>query len=466
MKDVLFGFVEIEGSEYPFCFRNDDFVLQVIPPDYNTCKKDTIASFEMFGQSGNSEWIDHNRFYGITSENRRVCFDVIAISRLHNGFRDYIVEWYTIYNIENELNVIDGLILYGGDLNYYYPAERILTTDISVNDNGSLDWMSIMARPMEPLDCGKYRITRNVDAEIKVNSYATMRSANFDNPFSATSNMTICFSKSLTIDSALLAIRHIELFLKYACYRRNISFSDIKMFMLDSEGKKDPFGFIYFRHRFEEDKHPRIRQRIIPYSFWRDRMGKMLTQIKNGKLEFSHLCNSIEDQKHYPISRIILVFTAFEREYRNIYGSNCLRSEEYLAAKKDVVNHLVSFSSQYSGKKKKYIRNFAKGIENSDDSYSDRVRFALNECKEIMEPFILRKYGQYSEETLHDISVRTGNMRNSLAHSKLDLQLEQISLKDVRIIEILTYAIRLKLIEKDSSVVRKAIARLFGEIVV
>ena len=56
-----------------------------------------------------------------------------------------------------------------------------------------------------------------------------------------------------------------------------------------------------------------------------------------------------------------------------------------------------------------------------------------------------------------------GDFRNGIAHSRLDLHFEAIHLSDIKIVEELLYAIRLKKIGLQTSEIQKAISDLFLE---
>ena len=88
------------------------------------------------------------------------------------------------------------------------------------------------------------------------------------------------------------------------------------------------------------------------------------------------------------------------------------------------------------------------------------------DCEEIMEPFLEKWYvGDYAGN-IFNLSARMGEFRNGIAHSRLDLRYEAIHLSDVRIVEELLYAMRLKKIGLQTSQIQKAISDLFVERIV
>ena len=85
------------------------------------------------------------------------------------------------------------------------------------------------------------------------------------------------------------------------------------------------------------------------------------------------------------------------------------------------------------------------------------------ECQVIMEPFIKSKYDGALDVTIEEICNRMNTVRNGIAHSRLDLNLEAVHLSDLKIIEELLYAMRLQYLRVDTKSIQIGIRRLFGE---
>ena len=84
-----------------------------------------------------------------------------------------------------------------------------------------------------------------------------------------------------------------------------------------------------------------------------------------------------------------------------------------------------------------------------------------------MEVFTVRKYGTSPkpyEKLAEEISRRVGELRNNLAHDKLDWSFEAIQISDIKVVEELLYAIRLKQIGLERDKIQKAMKKLFQEI--
>ena len=194
-----------------------------------------------------------------------------------------------------------------------------------------------------------------------------------------------------------------------------------------------------------------------------EKSAKLFTEIKNNTFGFQHVCDSIDDMRHFPTSRIIMILAAFEREYRNIYGQDSGRSDEYLKVKSEVVSLIDGYLNSKQGNRRKYEKQLKKYVENRDSSFEDNIKYALADCEEILTSFVTSKYPGSYMDIIDGISSRMGEVRNGIAHSRLDLHFDAIHLADIRVIEELIYAIRLKNISVSPLDCKKAINRLFAE---
>ena len=463
----LIGYLKHDEIDYPFEFDEETFSLMLFPPTIEIWSH-TSSLFNLLSgwkdSSRKHEWIGVQQLHGITSERNKIIFEVSEARSNYNGFYSYSVHWYFYYSAELDPNRIDGFKILGEEINFFFPPKKVLNPEILFFENQmTVKKLSLTATNQITESCGKYRIAPHVDATIDVSAYATMNFHSLGSPMDATSILVTSFSQPVNLEVLKMAYNNLMCFLKYITYRTNIGIYTAEVFYLNHQGQKDYQGLLVFKRQNELETNKTASDQIIKYDVLKSRTGKLFTCIKQEKFSFQHLCESIDSTHHYPVSRIIMVFSAFEREFRNIYGQDFDRSPEYISAKKDVVDLIDNYLRTTQGKKRSYIKQLRKYVENRDSSFETNIKKALLDCEKIMTPFLKKRYIGSYPEMVHNLSARMGDFRNGIAHSRLDLHFEAIHLSDIKIVEELLYAIRLKKIGLQTSEIQKAISDLFLE---
>ena len=157
-----------------------------------------------------------------------------------------------------------------------------------------------------------------------------------------------------------------------------------------------------------------------------------------------------------------MILATFEREYRNIYGYDVRRSVDYKCIKQNVIQNIETYAKNLSGKNKKYAKSIAKRIRDYDVSYGDNVKFAFEDCNEIMEVFIKKCFDGSYEDIVEGISESVNKLRNGIAHSRLDMEVEPRHVTDIKLMEEMLYVIRFKKLGIEVPVIQKVINELFG----
>lgn len=463
----LIGFVEYEGTNYPFEFDEDTFSLRLFPPTEEIWNQDSTISNIFSGLNTDlrkHEWIGTQRLQGVTSERNNIIFEVLEHKGNQNGFYTFSVNWYFYYSAKLDPNRIDGFKVSGEEVNYFFPPQKVLKPDIKFNEGKqTLQQISVTANNELIESCGKYRAAKNTDANVTVETYATMHFNSFINPIDAKSIFVTTFSQPVNLDVLITSYQNTLLLFMYICYRSNISLQSVDVFSFNKNEKRDYQGLLVFKPRSEVETHKSAPDKIIKFSLLKSKTGALITSMKNGKIGFQHLCDSIEDAHHYPTSRIIMILGEFEREFRNIYGKDCDRSEDYILVKNDILALIENYRNSTRGKRRNYARQLWKYVDNRDSSFETNLKKALNDCEEIIKPFIKKRYAGEYEETITELSSRMGEVRNGIAHSRLDLHFDAVHLCDIKIVEELLYAMRLKKLRLKTSEIQKAINDLFIE---
>ena len=463
----LIGYVKYDELDYPFEFNEETFSLLLFPPTVEVWAH-TSSIFNLlsgFKDDGRKhEWIGVQQLHGITSERNKIIFEVSEARGNYNGFYNYSVNWYFYYSAELDPNAIDGFKVSGEEVNYFFPPQQVLKPKVQFNDDHiSVNKMAIEVMNQITKPCGKYRIAPHVDAIMEVSAYGTMHFNTFEKPMDATSMLITSFSQPVNLTSLLIAFRNLRCFFEYIAYRTNVNIHSADIFRLNNQEKRDYQGLLVFKRRSNPETSKTISEQIIKYNLLKNKTVKLFTCIKNEKFSFQHLCDAIDSTHHYPVSRIIMIFAEFEREFRNIYGQDNDRSQEYISVKKDIVNLIENYLKTTQRKRRGYAKQLKKYVENRDSSFEANVRKALLDCEEIMAPILQKRYSGSYVEIVHNLSSRMGEFRNGIAHSRLDFHFEAIHLSDIKVIEELLYAVRLKSLRLKPTEIQKAINDLFLE---
>lgn len=465
--DRIFGFINYSDIEFPFEFNEKIFTLQLYPPTKDIWKvySDPMRIFDSVRNGPRiHKWISETEIKGITSDGYNIIFNVNDDLSNSNGFLSLDVKWYMFYSDWLHVDRINGFRILGNDVNYFYPPHSVFEPKLEFSDDGRyLNKISVSSKVQEYDSCGKYRISKNVDANIEMTAIPSYHSENWINPIEAVSCMITTFSVPVGIDTIIKAYYNLRYFFEYITYRKNVDIGDIDLFFKNEEGLRDYSGKIVFKRKYLKEINKDEKKRIIPYNLLKKQCSRIFTAINNKVLGFQHICNSIDDMRYFPSSRIIMILAEFEREYRNVYRQDCRRSDGYLEIKEEVVSLIDGYLKTKHGLNRVYGKELKKYIKNRDSSFETNMRNALIDHEEILTPFITHNYSGIYLGDINAISSRMGVIRNGIAHSRLDLKFDAIHLSDIRVIEELIYAIRLKKIYMSTSDCKRAINKLFGE---
>ncbi len=460
IPERIVGVLRLENYESTFEFDKDRFELKLYSPIEDEEDVQIINGIRCVVVNPKvHKFVDKTTVKGKTAEGYSVYFGVLDDPSSYIGYRTYNVIWYYITEKEENINEIR---FYGGEIDHFYKPSNIFKRKIEYNSERlQSKSISVKAEERKPLSGGSY-MSGDITVEITCNSYAIMDNQ-ASSPLDSESYLRLRFSQKIDLVEMLNKARAVQDLIKYVTYRSNIAFSDILTYISIGDGRFKNIGKLVFKAECKEEQNEKAKDRVIRAEYLNDHIASVLNSIECGELPFGHFCNSIEHMTYYTISRIIMILAAFEREFRNIYGDNVRRSEDYKKTKERIIELIEDYTKDLTGKRKKYAKRFAKGIRNSDASYGDNFKYALNDCKCIMEPFILRRYNGTYEEIAEEISSRVNDLRNGIAHSRLDMELEGQHLIDIKFVEELLYVMRLKKIGIEDNTIQNVINELFNE---
>lgn len=462
IPDRIIGVLELNNTKLPFELLKDTFELRL----YGTSECDDCEWLPEGVQIYNSnvkkhKWVDKVTIKGRTSEGFQIYIGTQKKPDVYNGYRTYNVAWY--YLTDEKSNKIDEVHFLGPEINCFYDPTRAFQSTVSYkpDDITSVESLSVQTTKNEDLNCGHFK-RKNVRTDVLCSAHAKL-SFYSESPFDSYSRLKLKFSNSIDIDALVIHAMSVQCLLTYVSYRTNIKFTDISTYISIEDGKIRNCGKLVFKGSSYEESNYKAKKRIIKAENLNVYIAKLLSDIEREEIPYRHFCKSIEDISYYTASRIIMILAAFESEYRNAYGQDTIRSEEYKKTKENVAAHIKNYAESLDGRQKKYAKGFARGVLNSDMSYGDNLQYAFEDCKTIMEPFVKKHFkGSYRKIT-EDVSTNINELRNGIAHSRLNLKIKARNLTDIKLVEEMFYVVRLKKMGIKDEVIQKSINDLFQE---
>ena len=377
----------------------------------------------------------------------------------------FAVAWYFISEEKYSSKQIDGFRIRGPEIDAFFPPETVFKYDIQpARDGFRAQKITLSAERQDEIDGGKFLVSDDLTAEIKLHSYASVVRA--QNPVTSQSYITILFSKTEEISSLLNTYEQIRRFFMYLTGRANVSLNEVEVFVYNQERKRDFFAWLCYRPRFTGETNKKAKNQIIDFSILGTKSADLLSIISTGQIDYEYLPHCIDEKYSYSVSRFIMILAAFEREFRNIYGIDAGRSEPFIKVKTEIIQLVENLCNKKTRKEKEYAADLLNGIRNFSLGYWFNIEYALIDCREVMEAFILSKYGiphKPYEVLAKEIGRRVGKMRNDLAHDKLNWTFEAVQVTDIQVVEKLIYSIRLKDIGLETDKAIQAIRKLFQE---
>ncbi len=465
----LKGFITYNDENYQFSYS--DSVLNLYPQ-----KRTPISLGELFSQFERGQVIKDIELEGKTSRGNNVIFEVSEQCSNEDGFLSFNV--YSIYEYEPQRfyrtekadekytfvdNQIKGLRLYGVDVDCFYPPERAYTLQTTKDDNLCA---LIGVRKIEPVSLGSI-IWDDVELSFSLQHSVTQSFAAM--PLKSKSMLIVEFSKPV----GLAYVKNIyyvlcQLF-QYLMRRNNVVFDVAEIFDTNENSQRRNFGKFYdLRRNNVAETHKKAKERAITFGYIKETFSELLKPFLEGKMYIDNVPDCLDKVNQYRPDRMLFDFVAFEREYANLYPEITVRSQEYIDAKCYATEALDNVMKEKSGKRLKYLKTFKKRILADENSLSDRLLYTINDCADIMHPFLMYEIGenyniQENEVTpLETIVSKMNTLRNDMAHGNLDIHIERDHIVGFAIIEFVLYAMRLKHIGVTVNSIQNAIAQLMG----
>lgn len=460
--DIVKGLILLDGEQYPFYLIEN--YLEILPgtnEQWKLQKRKLIEKLKKLSQfKVDNNWIGTRVLDGITNDNKKIQLLVSNSYGNDNGFLTFEVFSYFFVNSDQ----VKEMFVYGITVNdslinnFYNPAK---TQNFTFNEESdSLDPIILRLSKEDSisLECGTYTFKNN-NIKITLIAYSIVKLMSI-NPIESRSEIIMTFEKPFNFEETIEVIEHLENLFKLLGNNKMISLNDVNVFSINGKGNRESYGKIVFFSK--DNKFLNEKKHLIDFDQIYSHVGVFLDNISKGNISFRHVYEN-ESDSVIDSARILLNFTAFEAEFNSYYSSISIRSERFDISKSNAIKILEEAEKDITDKKsKKDFEEIIRFINKISTSMEQKIKHAIKDNMEIIEPFLKYQYRNNSEETVSNFASRMNRMRNDFAHGNLDFNIEPIHVSDIRILEILIYIIILRKMKLSKTIVRNSVSKLFG----
>lgn len=465
-SEMILGYAEYNDDKYPFVYENG--ILNLLPATVTEWEKQKFNFLEKLTHLSHFKrshrWVENEYMHGTTNKDKNILFISKGGGSNNNGFIQYEVQ--IVYEYQSNTSngdLIGGLIIKADEIDCFFSPDRVFEGKIYFKKNNNIpETISVQSTNDQRNNkyCGMYN-SGDLFIEIELSAYP-IYSSKSKTPLSGQSQMYFEFNKYVNLDKALEVVYQLESFLKYISYRSNINIKSIDVFRRNEDNLRSKEGTISILDSYIAETSEKRERQILTYELLEDKISDIFQSIEDAEVYLKHLPACINSKSVYDISRIILIFTAFEHEYKKFFPSDIVRSQKYFDLKKKVFDLLDKLKEDCNSKEKSYIDSFKTSINYNDTLLSSCIKNVIEKNIEIIEVFLRFDYQVYDNKSINKIAERLSRMRNKIAHGNLDLKIEPIHISDLKTLENLIYIMRLSSLGISKKSIQKGICRLIG----
>lgn len=432
------GYIKVEGFNCSFLYEGSR--LHIFEHTVLNDSQKYQKSIKGLYSSGERKWVENIVFEGTTSRNESCLFVVRGNASFDNEFESFEVLYY--FKSKNKLSSakFDGLRLTGEEIDCFYPRNKSI--DMAFNTKESfITGFEAKSTPIEYLELGNYELEGiNVKLSVYSNFYGDTLSKT---PVVMNSELKVEFSEGVDYQFILRIYNNLLNFFSYICRTTDVRFDSVFL----TQYKEDRFINIAEFEATDKDETSVRRKgdlsKIIEANTLEKSVGTILDHISRDELYLEHLPPSRNNYNSYSISRIILTFAAFEREY-SFSKFKVNRSPDFYLVREEANLYFESKINESKGDRKKYFKGFKKSINTDYSSFEDKMVNADKYCDYIFEQYSSHLYGSADKQTIKKVAKRLNELRNSAVHGNMDLTFEPLNFSDFKFLEILIYSIELR----------------------
>lgn len=464
-EDLYTGYLQYKEIDFAFVFDGEE--LRLIPPKgmESICHEWVMTPIRngVYRYTGDKPQMEVSYLVGsCTASGKEIIFlsQVGAKIGLRNTV--FIIPIYAYIVCRNKRKKIDRISFRSPEIDCIHPANQAVEYRFDHNEYANagvfsvktLDFDATTTQEQEFLVDGK-----RVSVQFSITRGLNM---NIGNP-PITLYSTMLFEFEETEDYEF--IRKLWLvakeFIKFLCYRKNVSFSTVELSAPDGNGKHIAFASLHIMHEVcTEEPETLKKRRYIQQSFISGYEGKILEDIAGNMLYTRHIPESYAAGKHIDAARFVMIIAAFEWEFRRIYPDGIPRDEKQKQIEEKATEEIEKLIQNSTGKlKNKY--KFLKRLIKSDPLQIEISQIG-KDFDEIVGIFGKSLYHMNGEQLSYsEMGQRLGDQRNHFAHGDLDKEFIGTSLLDLIYMEFILYAMQLRRYGVGKINIQKSINQLF-----
>lgn len=457
------GYLDFHGETFPFIFKKD--TLTIIPPTIEKWNEFYGEWFHRdFNNNSRNKWLDKIIIDGVTDNHKGVKFFVTDRPAYFNGYYSYKVNYLYIYDYKSETNSmheINGIRFKGPECNYLYNVRDYINEDFEIKDN-KFKKFSLELSSRRDENFGKFRW---YNYSVSVNgSFSWKKDNDTYSPLEINSLIILELSRTCNDLDKLIELIYVQRTILYFCaYRKNITFKEIDTYAYTDNKLRRKIGNFYIFDGIEEESDIKHLKQILDFKEAGKCISKLYKLVLDGKIYTSHIPQNFRMKHSYFPARMLSILIAFEHTYKTLYKDVLLSNEDFDFVKKKTIEFLDNQISVNTGKIKKKFKGMKNSVSKTDLSYSEYLKYALNNNFDVLESFIKKRYRvKDAKPIITSCSERTNKIRNSMAHGNLDIDFKPINSNDIYLIELLLYSMVLKYIGLDKKIIQNKIKQLFN----
>lgn len=464
ISDIVNGYLYIKNEQVPFEFDKSSFKLKLYF-DFATWEDESnpIKVLERYFADSDpkaTKEVDYIEFKGCTSDRKNICIKAVNIPNERDGFKVYPCVWVYISTTTLDNNHIYGLRIEGDTIDSYFSPVGVFRANLKYSEEKKgYDEFNINAKSTNSEKCGSIN-----NDEITIQAIATYRSNN-NVPLISSSRLLMKFEKPVSLSEAesnCLNIYHVFQILNY---RKNIAIDDFIVLSKNENGEIFTCGVMSANLRKFDNESEKNNSNCIKHSHIKENLGKMIKMYSEGTIINAYLPESYSDRRIYEISRIYMILSDFDYQFKKVNTDNC-KSNTLVNTKKRISNIISSLINEESSVSEKVdlcrIKEMVNSVSNGL-SYKKSLDLAFKNNEDIMKIFVGKYFQEDYSEATNIIVKQISDIRHSFSHGSLNIDITQENLNSICIIERLNYALMLKRIGLENKMIIDGIKTLFHE---